>query len=35
MSGIFKLMKEELSDKKLPKKHYEAKSKLNMLYLKY
>jgi hypothetical protein len=28
-------MKEELGHKKLPKKHYEAKSKLNMLGLNY
>jgi len=28
-------MKEELSHKKLPKKHYEANSKLNMLGLNY
>jgi hypothetical protein len=34
MTGIFKLMRKELGLKKLPKNHYEAKSKLKMLGLK-
>jgi hypothetical protein len=34
MSGLFKLMGKELGHKKLPKNHYEAKSKLKMLDFK-
>jgi hypothetical protein len=34
MSGIFKLMRKEFGQKKLPMNHYEAKLKQKMLRLK-